>query len=144
MSAASSIAPVPRVDRVLGALVTFAAGAVVGVVLAVVLAPDPTSAVVPVAGVLAGTVATGILVVAGGYDRLLTPVEGRRWATELAVALALVVAVLRFAEAAGATSDLVVVALVACSLLGTRWLGDAAADARDWYDRDAYYRERDR
>ncbi|WP_323674507.1 hypothetical protein [Halorubellus sp. PRR65] len=143
MSPTSSVAPVPRVDRVLGALVTFVAGAVLGFVLGILLAPDPTSLVVPLASALAGAVLTGVLVVAGGYDRLLIPVEGRRWTVELAAALVLVVAALWIAETADVASDLLVLALVACSLLGTRWLGDAVADARDWYDRDAYYREGD-
>jgi hypothetical protein len=145
-SSTSTVAPTSRVDRVLGALVTFAGGAVVGFVLAVVLAPDATATafVVPLAAAaLIGAVATGVLVVAGGYDRLLVPVEGRRWTVELAFALALVTAALGLADVAGVASDLLVAGLIACSLLGTRWLGNAVADARGWYDRDAYYRDQD-
>ncbi|MFC6952104.1 hypothetical protein [Halorubellus litoreus] len=140
----SSTNAVPRVDRVLGALVTFAGGAVVGFVLAVVLAPDATatSLAVPLAGAgLTGAAATVVLVFAGGYDRLLIPVEGRRWAVELLAALAFVTAALALADAADVASDLLVVGIVASSLLGTRWLGDRVADALDWYDRDAYYRQ---
>ncbi|WP_227132599.1 hypothetical protein [Halorubellus salinus] len=145
-SSTSTVAPTSRVDRVLGALVTFAGGAVVGFVLAVVLAPDATatSFVVPlVVAALAGALATGVLVFAGGYDRLLVPVEGRRWAVELAFALALVTAAIGLADVADVASDLVVAGIVVCSLLGTRWLGNAVADARGWYDRDAYYRTQD-
>lgn len=140
----SPTAPVSRVDRALGALVTFAAGAVVGFVLAVVLAPDATatSLAVPLAAAgLAGAAATVGLVFAGGYDRLLIPVEGRRWAVELLAALAFVTAAIALADAVDFVSDLLVVGIIASSLLGTRWLGDSVAEARDWYDRDAYYRQ---
>jgi hypothetical protein len=143
-SATSTVAPTSRVDRVLGALVTFAAGGVVGFVLAIVLTPNATTAslAVPLAAAgLTGAVAAGVLVFAGGYDRLLIPVEGRRWTFELVLAVALVAAAIGLAETVEVASDLLVAGIVACSLLGTRWLGDAVADARGWYDRDRYYRD---
>lgn len=145
-SSTSAVAPTSRVDRVLGAVVTFAGGGVVGFVLAIVLTPNATTASLAVplaAGALTGAVACGVLVFAGGYGRLLIPVEGRRWTVELAFAVALVTAAIGLAEVADVASDLLVAGIVACSLLGTRWLGDAVADARGWYDRDAYYRNQD-
>ncbi|NHN41940.1 hypothetical protein G9C85_09905 [Halorubellus sp. JP-L1] len=147
MQSASSVAPVSAVDRALGALVTFAGGAVVGFVLALLLAPNPTESalVVPLAtAVLAGTAAAGALVYAGGYDRILIPVEGRRWTVELAFALAVVAGAFALADVADVVSDVLVVGIVALSLLGTRRIGDAVADARGWYDRDDYYRENER
>jgi hypothetical protein len=144
MPSSSPTAPVPFVDRALGGLVTFAGGALVGFVAAVVLAPDPTGSalLVPLAaGALAGTAAAGTLVYAGGYDRLLVPVEGRRWTVELAFAVALVLLVLSVADALSISSDALVVAVVALAVLGTRRVGDAVADAFDWYDRDAAHRD---
>ena len=144
MPSQSSTAPVPLVDRALGGLVTFAGGALVGFVAAVVLAPDPTGStlLVPLAAAaVAGTVAAGTLVYAGGYDRLLIPVEGRRWTVELALATALVVVVLSVADALSISADALVAAVVALAVVGTRRVGDAVADAFDWYDRDAYHRD---
>jgi hypothetical protein len=144
MPSSSSAAPVPFVDRVLGGLVTFAAGALVGFVAAVLLAPDPTAGALAVplaAAALAGTAAAGVLVYAGGYDRLLVPVEGRRWTVELALAVTLVFVALTVADALAVSSDVLVLAVVALSLAGTRRVGDAVADAFDWYDREASHRE---
>lgn len=133
----STAASVPPVDRALGATVTFVAGAVLGYVLALVLTPSPTGATgtVPAfAGVVVGLTATVALVFGGGYDRLLVPVEGRRWVVELAFAFAVVTATSALAEAVTLVSDVFVVGVLALSLLGTRRVGDAVADARGWYD----------
>jgi hypothetical protein len=145
-SASSSVAPVSGVDRTLGALVTFAAGSVVGLFGALLLAPTPTDSavVVPLAvGVAVGAVATGVLVYAGGYDRLLVPIEGRRWLVELTFALLVVTGAFALADLLAIASDVLVVATLALPLFGTRRVGDAVADARGWYDRDTYYRERE-
>lgn len=144
MSGEPSVASVPPVDRALGAVVTFAAGSFVGYVLALVLAPAPTDAtgVVPaVAGVAVGLVAAVVLVFAGGYQRLLVPVEGRRWAVELGVAFLVVAGVFALDSVVPAVPDLLAVLVAALGVLGTRRVGEAVADARDWYDRDDYYRD---
>jgi hypothetical protein len=140
----STVAPVPRVDRALGAALTLAAATFVAFVAVVLLAPDATTASESLAfpaaiGVVVGAAATAWLLL-DGYDRFGVPVEGRRWVVELAAF-----------GAAFATAQLVVdavTALPAWSLLvaalgalyASSRLGRTVADARDWYDRDAYYR----
>jgi hypothetical protein len=138
---ASDAAPVPLVDHVLGAALTFlvtSALAAVGVELA-----DPTIAAATDPGALArgvgvGVVATILLVPADGYGRLLVAVEGRRWTVELAVAALAVGAATVLVELVPALTVVWVALALAVVYYGTVYVGTRVADAYQWYDRDAY------
>jgi MFS family permease len=131
--------PVSRLDRVLGALVTFSAAGLLGFIGAYLLAPEPDELALSIglaAAVLAGVAAAGGLVFARGYDRLLIPVEGRRWTIELVVALAVVVGAFALADAFPDLPDLAVFLVLGLGLLATSRLGHAIANARSWYDQE--------
>jgi len=133
----SAVPDTPPVDRAFGAVVTFAAGSVLGYVLAVVLTPDATTgtSVVPASGgVAVGLAAVVVFVFAGGYEHLFVPVEGRRWAVELGVAFAVVAGAFGLADAIPVVPDVLALVVVVLGLLGTRRIGEAVADARGWYD----------
>lgn len=141
MQFASDAAPVPPVDRALGAALTFFTTAALGTVAATVLATDPlavTDVDAVLAGATVGVVATLVLVVGDGYAYLLIPVEGRRWTIELAVATVGVLAAYALVELAPALTVVWVGAAAAVAYYGTVYVGERAADAFDWYDRDAY------
>ena len=144
----SPVAPVPRIDRALGALVTLAATAFVAFVAIVLLAPDATSAdgldlvVVVVAATVLGAIATAWLLL-DGYDRFRVPVEGRRWTVELAVFGAIFAAGQVLVDAIPLLPVWTVVVAALVALYAGSTAGSAVADARDWYDSDAYYRQND-
>lgn len=137
----SDAAPVPPVDRALGAALTFFATAALGAVAATVLAAEPlavTDVDAVLAGATVGVAATLLLVVADGYAYLLVPVEGRRWTIELAVATVGVLAAYVLVELAPALTVVWVAVAAAVAYYGTVYVGERAVDAYDWYDRDAY------
>lgn len=141
----STVAPVPRVDRALGALVTLAGTAFVAFVAIVLLVPDATTAsglrlVAVAAALVVGTAATAWLLV-DGYDRFHVPVEGRRWTVELAVFGAIFAAGQLLVDAVPALPDWTLLVAALAALYASSSVGSAVADARDWYDRDAYYRD---
>ena len=142
----STVAPVPRVDRALGALVTLAATAFVAFVAIVLLAPDATTAdgllSIAVAAVVLGATATAWLLL-DGYDRFRVPVEGRRWTVELAVFGAIFAAGQALVDAIRLAPAWTVLVAALVALYASSTAGSAVADARDWYDRDAYYRRND-
>lgn len=141
----SIAAPVPRIDRVVGAVVTFAATTFVAFVAVVLLAPDATTArrvVAAVAAVALGAAATAWLLL-DGYDRFGVAVEGRRWGVELAVFATAFAAAQLLVDAVDALPPWTLVVLALVALYAGSSIGHAVADARDWYDRDAYYRQND-
>jgi len=124
---------VPTVDSAVGAAVTFVAATLVGYLLALVLAPTPTAtALAAAAGVVVGVAATVVLVFGGGYERLLVPVAGRRWAVELAVAFVAVAGAYAVEPLVPVLADAVVVLAVAAAILGSRYVGAGVAAARGW------------
>lgn len=134
----ASTPSVPPVDRAFGAVVTFVAASFVGYLVALLLVPEPTATgLVPAgAGVVVGLVATVALVFAGGYERLLVPIEGRRWAVELAAAFVVVAGAYAFEDVAPGVSTVFVLLVIAAGIFGSRYVGDGVADARGWYDHD--------
>lgn len=142
----STVAPVPRIDRALGALVTLAATAFVAFVAIVLLAPDATTAdgllPIAVAATVIGATATAWLLL-DGYDRFRVPVEGRRWTVEIAVFGAIFGAGQGLVDAIPLLPAWTVLVAALVALYAGSTAGSAVADARDWYDRDAYYRQND-
>ncbi|WP_323674508.1 hypothetical protein [Halorubellus sp. PRR65] len=137
----SDAAPVPPVDRALGAALTFFATSVLATVAVTTLATDPTAAtdVDPLLpGATVGAVATLVLVLGDGYALLLVPVEGRRWTLELAVAAIAVLAADALVDLAPTLTVVWVALAAAVAYYGTVHVGERAVDAYDWYDRDAY------
>ncbi|NHN41941.1 hypothetical protein G9C85_09910 [Halorubellus sp. JP-L1] len=141
MSFASDDAPVPLVDRVLGAALTFLATSALGTFGAVIFATDlvaPTDADALLAGATVGVLATVLLVPADGYARILVPVEGRRWTVELGVAALALATANALVELAPALTVVWVALALAVAYYGTVYVGERVADAFEWYDRDAY------
>lgn len=138
---ASDAAPVPPVDRALGAALTFFATAALGSVAATMLATEPrasTDVDAALSGVALGALATLALVLADGYAYLRVPVEGRRWTVELAVAAVAVLAASVLVDLAPALTVVWVALAGAVAYYGTVHVGERAVEAFDWYDRDAY------
>jgi hypothetical protein len=138
---ASDAAPVPLVDRVLGAALTFLATSALAAFGAEVV--DPALAATTDAAALArgagvGALATLLLVLGDGYASLLVAVEGRRWTVELGVAAVGVLAASVLVELAPALTVVWVALGLAVVYYGSVYVGDRAADAYGWYDRDAY------
>ena len=145
MRSTSTVAPVPRIDRAVGALVTLAATAFVAFAAVVIIVPDAriTDGLLPVAvAVVVGTTTTAWLLL-DGYDRLRVPVEGRRWTVELAVFGALLAAGQGLVDAIRLLPAWGFLGVALAALYASSTVGRAVADARDWYDRDAYYRQHD-
>jgi uncharacterized membrane protein len=137
----SDAAPVPFVDRTLGAALTFLATAALAAAATATLATEPLAptdvdALLP--GATVGVVATLVLVLADGYAVLRVPVEGRRWTVELAVATVAVLAALALVEVVPTLTVVWVGLAAAVTYYGTVYVGERAVDAYDWYDRDAY------
>lgn len=137
----SDAAPVPLVDRALGAVLTFLVATPGGVLGTAVLASPTTAPTAPgplLAGTTVGAVAALALAFGGGYARLLVPVEGRRWTVELCVAATGLVVATALVDLVPALTVVWVAIALATALYGTVYAGERVASARDWYDRGAY------
>ncbi|MFC6952105.1 hypothetical protein [Halorubellus litoreus] len=141
MQFGSDAAPVPPVDRALGAALTFFVTAGVGSFGAAFVDPTLPAAAGPAGvarGAIAGVLGTLLLVLGDGYAYLRVAVEGRRWTIELAVVAVAVLAASALVDLVP-TLTIVWVALGAAVVYyGTVHVGERVAEARDWYDRDAY------
>lgn len=137
----SNAAPVPPVDRALGAALTFFVAAGVGSFGAAFVDPTLPAAADPAGvarGAIAGVLGTLLLVLGDGYAYLRVAVEGRRWTIELAVAAVAVFVASALVDLAPVLTVVWVSLAAAVVYYGTVHVGERAADAFDWYDRDAY------